>query len=69
MNQKIRKRIISIEDWVDVSIQGLVENINKSKGRLITADSNNIGNIRTGKKTRKQIVRKTTVWIFQAANW
>ena len=45
--------VASIEDCADTSIQGLEDNIKKSKDWLITSASYNIGNIRTNRKTRK----------------
>ena len=49
-----RKRLASIEDCVDASIQGLKEYIKKNKERLITVANNSIGNIIPNRKTRKQ---------------
>ena len=42
-----------------------------SKNGLITAANNIIDNIRTNRIiiTKKQMERKTIVWIFQATNW
>ena len=59
-------------DCIDISMQGLGDNIKQSKERLITTASNTIDNIDTNRKTTKnykaEIGRKTTVWILQATN-
>ena len=41
------------EDGIDLSMQGLEDNIRKSKERLITAANSSIGNISTNRKTIK----------------
>ena len=42
-----------IENYVNASVQGLVEYIKKSKERLITTASNSNGNIKSNRKQQK----------------
>ena len=48
------KGLISIEDCIGLSIQGLKNDNKKSKEKLIKATNNSIGNISTERKTLKK---------------
>ena len=61
--------LASIEHSVGASIRKIEDYIKKSKERLITAASNSTDNImtnRTTAKTKKEIRKKKSYWIFQA---
>ena len=64
-----RRGLASLEDCVDVSIQGLDDYMQKSKERLIIAPSNRIYNIRTNRKTTKtwkqKWEEKQLYWYFK----
>ena len=47
------KRLASIENCVNESMQGIENYMKKSEEKLITAISNSVGNIRTNIKTAK----------------
>ena len=67
-----RRGPASIEDRVDLSIRELEDNIKKSKERLIMATRNSTDDIKINRTTivwKKELGRKTTVWIFQSTNW
>ena len=65
--KEVRSGHVSIEDFVDASIQGVEDYIKRCKERLIRATSNSIDNINKTTKTREtEMGRKTTVWIFHA---
>ena len=44
--------VLQDDDCVDASVQGLEDDIKKSKERVITAANNNIGNISTEKQRK-----------------
>ena len=52
------RRLASIEDRVDTSIQGLEDFIYQSRGRLIKAVNNSISNMTTDRKTMKTRKKK-----------
>ena len=67
----VERGLTITEECVYGSIQELEKYIKVRKDRLITAASDRNGNISTKRKTtkyRKQIRRKTTVWIFEVAD-
>ena len=68
--QKGGRGLTSIEDYEDALIKGLEENIKKSKVRLITMVSKSPVKHKDKQNNRKkEMGRKTNVWIFQTTNW
>ena len=71
-SKEVERGLSNIEDSIDASIWGLEDYFKKtSQERLITptrrkSTDNIMINWTT---TRKQMGRKTTVWIFQETNW
>ena len=66
VSRKGGRGLASIEDSVDASIQELEDYIRKES--LITATKNSTDNVMINRTTRKQMGRKTTIWIIQAIN-
>ena len=64
-----RRGLASIRDCIDTSMQGLENNIKKSRERLITAASNSSSNI-TNRSTGNRGGKKSNwIDIFQVKNW
>ena len=65
------RELTTIEDCIDLSLQGLKECFKKGKERLFTTANNSSDNRRQKKtitKTRKQKWKEKQVWIFQETN-